>query len=1245
MTKKQRTQFIFKWIGIGAGIAVGFIGLVCAWIGITGGFNPKIVEPDFIAFSTEHTGYQPDSNVDNPLFVIDSDEFFVIAPNPLDSTELDANLKIASGAELVKDIMVLGENELGEQEYVSAELVKPNVYKVKMGEKFKLVLSDEALTISKRVIEFNVDHELTTCKAQVFVDSALVEYKLSYEKINGTTASKDNFFPGDSLYVCIDKNSISPTPAFSQSSLSSLTNKFKYIEYEIDNQDVAEFEKDSNGNIVITYDSNNLPRVKVNIKKDGAFKVTSHICNTYLNEEKIISNEAYNELTIEERKAYDTMLYGGEDEEGNKIIGFMVKSELQMLSRSIEVGSMTARSDTLICNLFQTYRFDASSEGLNISINPTNVAGSHYTPSDLAYLISDVEIVGGYFVSDGEGDVQIELANGTIKSIKKSNRYLDVKKEVGAGGNVVWAISVNDFYSNIEPSNCLLLSLTYTITSLDDQGQVVQEDNTIYTFVPLTIQKQDIPNFKIKLDSQDSPAVSLTYNKDLEEQTDSFNLDNAKLVLTDSTGSILSPEQTLSESTSPYKKTIYVTKQDAKDLNYTLANEVFKITSVLFGDDSNKIIPVGSGTAYLYAIVVKTNKQGEIVDKDNVVIEDSKDILTNCVVLYVTSSVSVNVHQELEILPTNIISLYNQDKTLITDDDENYEIEKVNGEITAFKLYIRSKVYVKLNVNDSTAFKNAYDTGKITFETGSNVITLGALELVGEDYMLPVTAINVLSDGSATSIIIRQNGEVQYSLQVTTLDYILKELNIESNATGDEQNGIDSIAYLSLSGQSAQSYWTVEKGLSKETPLTLTITKTPSQATIIGEVNYKIYILKNPDFDLSSVDELTQAIIDENFEEDSSIIQLMEDYPQLDEKQNDILRFNIKKAGKAIFIASYTRIEDGVTIFSKPHVISCQYPNFVEQNYNYGNEGYYETLGDENYRILVTSFDGQKTNLLNFIGVETSGDEKVEGKKIGLDWKYANEADVPTTQLYAGLYNFEIVSITGSQTVVKEDFSFSQEVITSQVVNYLVTPTVDSKVYIKIKIFTPFGYEFAKTYNYVLVPDYTLNDSNLTVDLNSENSSVELFKTKFNAETKQFENNGGKLFITNNPQSSNYVYGNEDKLTAFEGDIVSVLYLPYNFDASMIHGIDALTEIARNNDESIITYSLVDGDKIYYYELRFVLSIAPQNDELALVKVDKGTISIDITKLSSDITIPVSILSIAGEKTETITTIKINGKV
>ena len=172
-----------------------------------------------------------------------------------------------------------------------------------------------------------------------------------------------------------------------------------------------------------------------------------------------------------------------------------------------------------------------------------------------------------------------------------------------------------------------------------------------------------------------------------------------------------------------------------------------------------------------------------------------------------------------------------------------------------------------------------------------------------------------------------------------------------------------------------------------------------------------------------------------------------------------------------------------------------------------------------------------------------------------------------------------------------------------------------------------------------------MNDSNLTVDLNSENSSVELFKAKFNAETKQFENNGGKLFITNNPQSSNYVYGNEDKLTAFEGDIISVLYLPYNFDASMIDGIDALTEIARNDDESVITYSLVDGDKTYYYELRFVLSIAPQNDELALVKVDKGTISIDITKLSSDITIPVSILSIAGEKTETITTIKINGKV
>lgn len=1231
MTKTEKIKFVFKWIGVGAGIAVGFVALICAYLGITGGFKKQVIEPTDIAFSSEHNGYQADSK--NPFFVIDADAFFQIATTPQDATELDATLQIKSGTELVKDILVLGMLESGESGYISATKVenKNSTYQIKMGEKFKLLLSDSVESSTNPVIELYAEHENTYCKANVFVDTLLKSYSLKYEKVGATSSTNKTLFPGDSIYVTIDTSTALPTASFNKSSLSNLTNIFKTTEFEVDNQDIAYIE-----NIDTT--ENGVPRAKIKILTDGNFNVTAHVCNSFLNQSQILTDEQYSGLTTEEKQEYRTKLYGGLDDDGNEIAGFMIASNLELVSNSIQVGTITATSDILNLKLFSTTTFTA--DDLNININPVKIAGSPYTSSDLKYLLEKVEISGGYYVyNQQDASHIITLSDGTTKLVKQTDTYIKVAQSGSqALGTLSWVVTIDDYYSNSEPSNCLILCLTYEITSQDSEGNITTTTSeTFYTCISVTITKNDIPDYKIKLDDNNSTQINLAYDKKLTEQTDVFDLSKTKLVLVDSGDNIILPETTLQNSTSPYKTTLFVTKQNVTDSTYTISNDYIQINNTLLGADENSIVPKGYGMAYLYSIVVKTNKDGKIVNSANVEITNVDDILSNCVVLYTSASITINVYQELEISTENVITLYLQEQTTFTElNDKNsqydeYVIEKdKSNNIASFQLYIDKKVYIKLNVNDITAYKTACDNDKLQFVIDTDLLSLGTLEsetVGGENtYLLPVTAIKINKDNPRTNLSIVQNGKVQYNLSITTLDYTLQGLDITSNVDDTDSAKV----YLSLSGNTDQNFWTVDSGLSKETQLRVTISKNPGQATTTQEIDYKLYKLKDDSFDISTIDQLSQDIISQNFEESQEVMAIQE--PILsDEKQNDVLAFNIKKAGKAILIASYTRDDDNVTIYSKPFQIEAVYPYFYEAEYQYGNQGYYQEVGGEKYRIITSSYSDQKTNMLFFIGKETSGEESVEGKKMGLDWKYSNSPDIPTTALYAGLYTFEVESVTGSQKITKDDFSFVQDTSSTQVINYFITPKVDTEVYVKIKVSTPFGYEFANTYNYVLVPDYTISGEK-QVDMNY-NSSVELFKISFNQLSGEFENDGGVLFITNDLTNSNYSQTNTSHITGYESEVTTIIYLPQDYDLSAFDDM----KISQSEDGTISTYQY--NDKIF--EIRTILTISAEDGGLYITNVNVGTLSLG--EADGDIKIKVSIIISTQDSQENVTSITING--
>ena len=396
-----------------------------------------------------------------------------------------------------------------------------------------------------------------------------------------------------------------------------------------------------------------------------------------------------------------------------------------------------------------------------------------------------------------------------------------------------------------------------------------------------------------------------------------------------------------------------------------------------------------------------------------------------------------------------------------------------------------------------------------------------------------------------------------------------------------------------MDSSSSEYYWTASNDLSENKELVITSKIYPTQAIIAGMIDYAVYSYPQ-EFDIHS-STLNAEFIADNLILSSDVIELKGN-PQVDEDYNDILTFIIKKAGRAVVIASYTR-SDGVTIYSNAFVIETVYPYFAEEEYNFGRNSAeytaFEEYEEENYRIITTTYEDQKTDLIEFMPREKDGLEDVEGYKLRLKYKYQNLEEIAYSSLNEGLYDFEI-EIVNQVAYAVDDFA----IIFEDNHPYLVTPKVSEKVYLKLKVTTKFGYKLSQTYNYVLQPDYEVE-----VDKNSDNM-IEINLSEFDngnrinlfdylIENDEIINNGGKVFITNNFIYSNNCDDNEEHITGGGTIIKKIVYLPNGMEI---------------NEEDI-----PDG-----YEVKSILKLYIQSEIIDIDHNGEAMYIDDISQVTSD---------------------------
>lgn len=1266
MAKKQVWKTIFKYIGIGAGICAGIVGLVTAFVAITGGFNPPYVPIKSCTFNIDTDKYQGLNN-NVPVFVINEDDTFIVNPNPDDCTELDGKLQIRAGDRLIEDIQVEQENEEGEKEFVSAEKEGAK-YKITLGEPFKIVLVENHAEITDtRIIEMHVDCENEFCDAKVFVDSALTEFNLAYKKIDATT-QEEQLFEGDYLYAYIDVNSVVGKSALSMSDLVKLTEDFKQYKFEIDNEEIAEIVEvkiNTDNNSPLSNYKTGFPFAKIKILKSGTFNVSLNICNLYKNEKDILSQEDYDNLENDDlRTEYDEWLQT-----------VIVSSGLDFEIADIEIGSISATKTEKTLTLFNTNtRFSASN--LELTVNPVEVAGSPYTSNDLKSRIADLEIIAGYIV-DGTSEHDIKL--GTEANpiyIKLSNDYITLQKQAGLD-EPTWEVTVIKEY-NLPNQACLVVYLE-------------NSEETFYDYIPVKINPVDSVDLVIKSQSGLVDLIELEYDKSADTQKTYNELDIDWVFDLESNSRF----STLIDNNSyPYTKVIYALVKEDDSLTFNDG-----ITKLELTDSGYVLTPLSKGNSTLCAVLFKTNINGYPVSADGTVIEDLDNLLTNGQIVAYSSEIVVKVQQVLKVIAENTITLYTQENETYTEIDDQYEkttdtqvvsgkeyftynaesekyvkvqnpvdedidtyyekqvgmysIKKDStGSVYELTMYNGRKAYLKLNVNDAEAMKQAFNDNLI-FKLDNEIAQADKFVTVGSNlieatingekcYLLSIEINGVTDESLIENLFVELDGKQICHLEIKGKKFILNSLTLTSN--GNSSDSADAEISLVLNSTSDTYFWTTDSGKSQEKPLEVTVNKFPLEAEGHDEIEYKLYILKDAEFDISTLGILTDEIIAQHFVEDYSILNFKSGYPTYTEDDKPIIQFDVFKAGKVVLIASCTRYEDDKKIFSNPYVIEAKYPYLEEQEYNYGTnyetldtDFYYEKTTDteigidktyyvfdgnnytavaipytsqlSNYyekqltkfRQIVTSYDGQLTNLLDFIGFESKalkdGGEGAEGQKFGLKWRLSSGNETNLSVLRTGLYQFEIVSSM-------KNFEFEYVTDNGNTTNYLKTNRVTEKVYIKIKITTKFGYELTQTYNYVLIPDYSVTtDTSVQDDVveMTANDVKKLFAIKI--DNNKIVNDGGLFFITNST-STNYRVGNENKITGFDGEAITIIYLPDDIDMK-----DTVTAMISGNsvdyeaNGNIVTLTL-DGTQ---YELRFVLNFG-YDDPNSDVQIENGQI-------------------------------------
>lgn len=979
-TKKKMDWKRFGIIaGISNGVAFGFVGILALYLWIIGAFNALVIPLSSMAFSQEK-------------YCIDSDSSISIVANPEDCTELNVNLKIDKGSNIISiplletEVPVVDEEEGAEvsteeeiEEKTEEEKEEEIKTPIQIGTPFEIKVKQNEATLNGVAqdpinvggeVELLAEQELIYTRCRIFVDVPVRSFSLkAVDSLGNPRELQDECYPGNVFYVEVDNLFPANSLAFSNL-IPGLTDIHKIMEFKTSDNSIAQVET------IISADKKTI-RGKVTVLTPGDFFITATIIKSY--------NAI---LTMPDINDFSESGAAGLAEYQDALKKIQIKSEpLEMSSKDIEVGWINSTKTQINTNLFETYEFTSEQLGLIVEPKTDEFGYCPYTSADLITRISDLQVIGGYYTNDTTQYLAKDENGDTIegKYIQLDSSYIKTEKRI-IGDITKWSVQITAYKTGVEPANCLFIHLG-----------AIETVDTLYTDIPLQITRTEVPDFYMSFKNNRIVTDGETKNGSLtlvlneipaeEYQPDFLNLvdkDNptSSVELKNSTTNAVISTQTNSElnltrGVSSYYKVLFRVvnnqSQSAQDIVCVDNNPdnlsagtfgclqgkgTFKGTngSTEVGMVNNKIVPNAVGYMQIYASVVETDYYGNLIIKDNNYVELRRS--ANAIYVTITQPLSVytenGVQKDAVRMSQKPSPSIQEDYLPVVESSEDFtDVQSIKdsltGNVTAANLeaFLTTYLFIRFNSADSLAaavYKGLTFSSNNVDVVGVESPSIGTLDNCTSCFFY--CSLTPKKDGVATITCSIPDDTSFTPISVSISVYTLKLKAVELEA----QNGTTITPHLAQDEKNQQYVW-----------------NWLSQAT--GSANASEFSFKanfNPSKMLADI--LVQAYrVPENFSMENYTTFNWEDYlytancpitignpavritedGQVLSSNKSSLNITFNSDGELLLIASIDEL------YSKPLLINIVYPTIVVANksnsYNIGGKFNYPHLTENIY--------------------------------------------------------------------------------------------------------------------------------------------------------------------------------------------------------------------------------------------------------------------------------------------------------
>lgn len=764
----EKFKRIMTPILIGFGAFIGMLALVVGYVWITGGFNERYEPLTSMSFEKD-------------VYLIDGEDTILINPLPEDSTELEVVIEIRTDG-----IITLPEKySIGSPIKITpitttvlVPVLDENGNKQYDENSGTLIVEEKTVNVGgvTKLLAYTPDWEFTA-ETTIIVDSPVEYFELD-------SNAPDKIYPGAEFDVFIKENSLLPANSLNP---TSSTNGFngKTIVYESSNETIATV--DANGHVIVkTADETGAGQ--------GDFTITAYVVSAYKSLDILPKESDYENYEYEE---YLKALNEFRSSATEKFHSYEIN--VSSISISNEINESNPLSIDL--NSFLTI----TPQDIGLKINPQ--IGSPYSSDELTHYFRDIK-------------VRVGLLNNT--TLTDSEEYVTVKTvSLTDYPYVSWTIEANNYKE-------AMLGMEFKLSVLKQDYQESESETIDFTaYAPIKITKKQVESLTISTPAgQDVFSLNIGVLEKSEDaiiskpddgywnrfsEVNQYDYKILENPLSDSTlqtnleGNTiynLFDYYTINPSNSTYNRVkFFVSVVDSSSpavistydaihrYNNFLLQEVAGLTlnyvrigEYRLGLTSGVIYPLNSGTVQVYALVVRTDANGNYKYQtvDGQMLFQRQDDEGNTIYYYIddngqkqqydgamcyafdymSSGINVTVSEYLEITEVDVRESVDSEESLVSSGT----LEMVQS----------GTAYVVFNYNLEPEFKKAFDNGEITYSTENATVSVSRDM---SQYFYVLTA----KQSGETVFAISYKGKVIYSININVLMDAITDISITPN--------------------------------------------------------------------------------------------------------------------------------------------------------------------------------------------------------------------------------------------------------------------------------------------------------------------------------------------------------------------------------------------------------------------------------------------------------------------------------